>query len=101
MSPTVVLTVTRADNELIALLNGNIVYNKTTENNPEFSDVVNLTSSLIQGNNVLTLLGINWGGGAVYQGTLTIDSTTTPWGASYSSTANGLVWSQVTNITAS
>ena len=98
MSTTVVLTINRADNELIALLNGIIVYDKKTDGNPSLNDVVNLTNLVTSGDNILTLLGINWGDEADYAGTLTVDATTTTWGASYKNTANGLAWSDVIHI---
>ncbi len=108
-APTkVTLTVNNADNELAAFLNCVSVYDKKTEGNATFNDVVDLTPALKSGCccNCLVLVGINWGGPATFKGNLTISGSPTgtfvqPFFATFPSlpgTANGIVWQQVFNI---
>jgi len=101
-APTVVtLTVNNADNELAAFLNCVTVYDKKTENNPSFKDVVDLTPFLKSGCccNCLHLIGINWGGPATFKGSLTIGTLVQPFSATFPSTPNGIVWQQIFEIT--
>ena len=90
------LTVTRADNELIAVLNCVTVYDRKTENNPVLNDNVDLTPLLKTGGccNCLILYGINWGGPATFQGQLTISGLVIPFSASFPSSPNGMIWQQ-------
>jgi hypothetical protein len=92
------LTVTNADNELAAFLNCVNVYDKKTEGNPTFKDVVDLTPYLKSGCccNCLVLIGINWGGPATFKGSLQI-GTAPPqsFSVTFPSTPNGIVWQEV------
>ena len=88
----VILTVTRADNQVVAILNGNVVYDRKTEGNPALSDQVSLTRLLAPGLNHLAIIGINWGGPASYRGTLQIDSSVVAWGQSQATPGNGMTW---------
>ena len=90
---TVKLTIKRADNEVAAFLNGILVYDKKTEGDPPLSDVVDLTGFIQHGCcNTLVVIGINWGGPAHYEGSLSIDSSTTSWAFTSPSTPNGMVF---------
>jgi hypothetical protein len=92
------LTVTNADNELTAFLNCVTVYDKKTENNPTFKDVVELTPFLKSGCccNCLVLIGINWSGPAMFKGSLQIGSgPPQPFSVTLSNPGNGIVWQQV------
>ena len=90
----VVLTVTHADNEVTAFLNGLMVYDRRTDGDPTLDDVVALDDYLIQGLNTLVVLGINWGGPANFQGSLTIGSVTQPFSYQAESTADGIAMVQ-------
>lgn len=94
-----VLTVTHADNEVVAVLNGDIVYNKKTEGDPELSDSVDLKPLLDPGVNHLVIIGVNWGGPANYKGTLQIDGSIIDWGQFQSSPGNGMTWNRSFRIT--
>ena len=91
------LTVNNADNELAAILNCVTVYDKKTEGNPSFNDVVDLTPFLKDGCccNCLILIGINWGGPATFKGSLTIGTLVQPFSVTFPSTPNGIVWTEV------
>ena len=65
--------INNADNELIAYLNTEQVYDRKTEGDPTFNDSVDLTGRLRHGHNSFVILGINWGGPAHYVGRLTLD----------------------------
>lgn len=95
----VILTVARADNQVVVTLNGNIVYDKKTEGDPELNDSVNLTPLLASGVNHLTILGINWGGPAHYKGTLQLDSSIIEWGQYQGNPGTGTTWSRSFQIT--
>jgi hypothetical protein len=100
-APTPVkLTINNADNELAAFLNCVNVYDKKTEGNPSFNDVVDLTPFLISGCccNCLTLIGINWGGSATFKGTLTIGTHVQQFSATFPSTPNGICWQETFTI---
>jgi hypothetical protein len=100
-APTVVkLTVNNADNELAAFLNCIMVYDKKTENNPSFNDVVDLTPFLKSGCccNCLVLVGINWSGPATFKGSLTIGAHVQAFSFTVASSPNGIVWTQVFEI---
>ena len=90
----VVLSVTRADNEVSAFLNGLQVYDKKTEGNPVLADKVELDPYLAKGLNTLVLVGVNWGGPATYEGSLTIGGITQKFLNQASSTPNGISWTQ-------
>jgi len=90
-----ILTVTRADNEVAAFLNGLVVYDKKTEGNPSFSDQVPLDPYLIAGMNVLVIAGTNWGGPATFTGSVTVGTVVTPFNFTAPSTPNGMVFNQV------
>src|ERR1700694_1253477 len=92
------LTVTHADNELIAVLNCVTVYDKKTQGDPVLNDVVELTPFLKAGCccNCLVLYGINLGGPANFAGTLTIgNAPTIPFSFTAATTLNGMIWQQV------
>jgi hypothetical protein len=89
------LTVTHADNEVAAFLNGLLVYDKKTEGNPTFNDQVPLDPYLIAGINVLVVAGTNWGGPATFTGSVTVGAVTTPFTYTATSTPNGMVFTQV------
>ena len=94
-----ILTVNKADNQVVAYLNGQEVYNKKTENNPTFADTVDLTSKLTEGKNILLIVGINWGGWAVFKGSLSVNGQVTDWAGSFDQSApSGLVWSKTFEI---
>jgi hypothetical protein len=96
-APTVVkLTVNNADNELAAYLNCVPVYDKKTEGNPTFNDVVDLTPFLKSGCccNCLVLIGINWGGPATFNGSLTIGTLVQPFAVTFPSTPNGIAFTR-------
>lgn len=90
-----ILTINNADNQVVAYLNGQQVYNRSTENDPTFSDTVPLTSNMIPGPNSLLIVGVNWGGPAHFAGNLSIDGVVTQWSYQVPSSANGLIWNQV------
>jgi hypothetical protein len=94
----VILNVSRADNELFAFLNGVMVYDRKTENNPSLDDAVDLVPALKSGDNILVLGGINWGGPATFAGSLSINGFSTPFSVTLPSTEKGLIWHQVFNI---
>ena len=68
----VTLTVTHADNEVSAFLNGLPVYDHKTEGDPTLNDVVALDAYLAKGLNTLVLVGVNWGGPANFKGSVKI-----------------------------
>ena len=90
----VTLTVTHADNEVAAFVNGLAVYDRKTEGDPALNDVVALDAYLASGLNTLVLVGINWGGPANFQGSLTIGSYVQKIAFQASSTPNGIAWTQ-------
>jgi hypothetical protein len=67
------LVINNADNELIAYLNTELVYDRKTEGDPTFNDSVDLSSRLKHGHNSFVILGVNWGDPAGYVGQLTLD----------------------------
>ena len=89
-----ILTVTRADNEVAAYVNGVQVYDKKTENNPAFNDVIELDAYLAAGLNALVLVGVNWGGPCTFSGTVQIGKVVQPFSYTANSTPNGIVWTQ-------
>ncbi|HEY0328353.1 MAG TPA: hypothetical protein VGC77_04570 [Rhodopseudomonas sp.] len=88
------LTVTHADNEVAAILNGVVVYDKKTEGNPPINDQVPLDPYLAAGLNVLAITGINWGGPATFSGAVTVGAVVTPFNFAAASTPNGMVFNQ-------
>lgn len=88
------LTVTRADNEVAAFLNGLLVYDKKTENNPAFSDVVQLDPYLAAGLNALVVTGTNWSGPCTFTGSVTVGTVVTPFNFTAGGTPNGMVFHQ-------
>jgi hypothetical protein len=96
------LVINNADNELIAYLNTEQVYDRKTEGDPTFSDSVDLSSRLKHGHNSLVILGVNWGGPAYYVGQLTLDGKVLlSMTFGLPSTPNGVVASWVAEITVS
>ncbi|WP_158045341.1 hypothetical protein [Skermanella pratensis] len=67
-----------------------MVYDGRTEGDPAIDAVVALDDYPIQGPNTLVVLGINLGGPANYQGSLTIGSVMQPFSYQAASTANGI-----------
>jgi hypothetical protein len=90
-----ILTINNANNQVVAYLNNQQVYNKSTENNPPLKDTVDLSNKLIFGSNSLLIVGVNWDGSAIFKGNLSINGIVTPWEYQDSSSPNGLVWNQV------
>jgi hypothetical protein len=88
------LTVTRADNEVSAFLNGIVVYDRKTEGNPAINDEVQLDPYLEAGLNSLVVAGTNWGGPANFAGSVTVGSVVTPFNFAVASTPNGMVFHQ-------
>lgn len=88
------LNITRADNEIFATVNGLVVYDKKTENDPVLEDKVDLTPYLADGLNTLVIAGINWGGPAHYVGSVVVGNITTPFNFTAPQTANGVVFTQ-------
>ena len=97
---SVKLTVTRADNQIAAYLNGNRVYFKSTNNNPYLNDVTDLTDKLTSNMNTLLIVGVNWGGPYNFTGNLNAFGRVTNWSASENTSQNGIVWSQSFDIAA-
>ena len=97
---SVKLTVTRADNQIAAYLNGSRVYFKSTDNDPYLNDVTDLTDKLNPNLNTLLIVGVNWGGPYNFTGNLNAYGTITNWSASKNTSPNGIVWSQSFNIAA-
>jgi hypothetical protein len=98
MAGVVKLTVNNADNELAVFINGITVYDKKTEGDPPLTEVVDLTPSLVAGNNTVVVIGINWGGPANFKGFFTVGTFQIPFGAKLASSPNGICFSQVFNI---
>jgi hypothetical protein len=92
------LTVTRADNEIAAFLNGLVVYDRKTDGNPPLNDQVPLDPYLIAGVNVLVIAGTNWGGPATFTGSVTTGAVVTPFNFTAGGTPNGMVFNQVFSI---
>jgi hypothetical protein len=88
-----ILTVTRADNEVAAFLNGLVVYDNKTDGDPLLNDQIPLDPYLIAGMNVLVIAGINWGGPATFTGSVTVGSVVTPF--NYTGLSVGMVFNQV------
>ena len=100
-SPKLVLTVNNADNELIAYLNSEQVYDRKTEFDPTFNDVTDLSSKLVRGHNSLVILGINWGGPAHFAGNVTLDGKVLiPLTYALPNPGNGVVaaWSSIVDV---
>jgi hypothetical protein len=96
------LVINNADNELIAYLNTEQVYDRKTEGDPTFNDSVDLTGRLKHGHNSFVILGINWGGAAHYVGQLTLDGRVLlSMTLGLPTTPNGVVASWVAEITVS
>jgi hypothetical protein len=96
------LVINNADNELIAYLNTEQVYDRKTEGDPTFNDSVDLTGRLKHGHNSFVILGINWGGAAHYVGRLTLDGRVLlSMTLGLPTTPNGVVASWVAEITVS
>jgi hypothetical protein len=88
------LTVTRADNEVAAFLNGLLVYDKKTEGNPAFNDQIPLDPYLVAGINALVIAGTNWGGPATFTGSVTVGTVVTPFNFTVGSSPNGMIFNQ-------
>jgi hypothetical protein len=96
------LVINNADNELIAYLNAEQVYNRKTEGGPIFNDSIDLTGKLKHGHNSFVILGVNWGGPAHYVGQLTLDGKVLlSMTFGLPSMPNGVVASWVAEITVS
>ena len=89
-----ILTITRADNEILAVLNGAVIYNKATNNNPSLNEKVNLDPFLASGLNLLVLVGINWSGPASFTGTVNISGRDIPFSFSAPATTQGMAFTQ-------
>ena len=93
------LTIKRADNEIAAFLNGVLVYDRKTENDPQLNDVVDISGFIQKGCcNSLVLVGINWGGPAHFEGSLSVDNSVTSWAVQLPSTPNGMVFDRSFSI---
>jgi hypothetical protein len=91
--PTAKVTIKRADNEIAVFVNGILAYDKKTEGDPPLNDVVDISGFLQHGCcNSVVIIGINWGGPAHYEGSLTVDNSTTAWAFQAASTVNGMVF---------
>ena len=88
------LKIFHADNEVLAILNGTIIYDKKTEQNPTLNGQVPLDPFLIAGINVLMVVGINWGGPATFSGAVVVGNVETPFGFTAASTPNGKAFAQ-------
>lgn len=88
------LKITHADNEILATVNGLIVYDRKTENNPTLNDQVVLDPYLAAGINTLVVIGINWGGPAAFAGSVTVGSIDTPFSYGAAATPNGVAFTQ-------
>jgi hypothetical protein len=93
------LTVNYIDNQVVAFLNGKEVYNKTDQvSQQQFPDTVELTDKLKLGSNALLIVGINWGGPARFEGSLTIGDARTDWAEQIDIEKLGLIWSKLFDI---
>ena len=96
------LLINNADNELIAYLNTEQVYDRKTEGDPTFNDSVDLSGKLKHGHNSFVILEVNGGGPAHYVGQLTLDGKALlSMTFGLPSTPNGAVASWVAEITVS
>ncbi len=96
------LVVNNADNELIAYLNTEQVYDRKTEGDPTSNDSIDLSGKLKHGHNSFVILGVNWGGPAHYVGQLTLDGKVLlSMTFGLPSTPNGVMASWVAEITVS
>jgi hypothetical protein len=98
MSGTVTLVVNHADNELMAFLNGALIYDKKTENNPALNDQIQIQSLMQAGGNVLVLVGINWGGPATFDGQIVAGNIVIPFSYTAPNTPNGSCWNQTFHL---
>lgn len=93
--PIAKVTIKRADNEIAVFVNGILVYDKKTEGDPVLNDVVDITGFLQHGCcNSVVVIGIDWGGTIHYEGSLTVDNSTTSWAVQGPSTVNGMVFNR-------
>lgn len=99
MAGTVTLKVTRADNEIMAYLNGNMIYDKKTEGNPLLNDQIQISGLMQAGANELILVGVNWGGPATFEGSVDVPGMSMPFSYTAGSTPNGIVWNRTFNLT--
>ncbi len=89
-----IVRVSHADNQLVIFLNGAVVYDKRTEGDPQFSDTVELTNQLTPGINLLTLVGVDWGGRANFVGNIEIGNDNIPFSFRVDGTPvqAGMIW---------
>lgn len=100
MAGTVTLKVTRADNEVMAFLNGALVYDRKTEGNPLLNDQVQISGLMQAGANVLVLVGVNWGGPATFEGAIEAPGgIVIPFSYTAGGTPNGMCWNHSYNLT--
>jgi hypothetical protein len=92
------LTVNYVDNQVVAFLNGEEVYNRTDQEGVQFPDSVELTGKLKAGANALLIVGVNWGGPARFEGSLTVGDERTDWGGQFDTEKLGLIWSKMLNV---
>ncbi|WDE03798.1 hypothetical protein SG34_020805 [Thalassomonas viridans] len=88
------LTISDADSQIVVFLNGEEIYNKSTIGEKPLSDVTDLSSKLVEGDNTLLILGINWGGPSTFKGSLTVNGAVSHFHKMYDASApRGLLWS--------
>lgn len=66
------LSVSRADNLCVVIVNGAVAYTRGTDGDPLIPDNnIDLSAHLHKGKNYVTVIGVNWGGPSHFVGTLT------------------------------
>jgi hypothetical protein len=94
----VTLTVTHADNEIAAFINGLVVYAAKQEKDTTLNAVTELDDYLVSGLNILTLVGVNWSEDAHYEGTLFIGNVGQPFSYTSKNAPVGISWIQTFTI---
>ena len=86
------LIINNADNQVVAYLNAEQVYTKSTEHDPSFNDSYDFGSRLQVGRNILDVVGVNWGGPHHFKGTVKLNGNVVgPWDDYRKGSSPGLV----------
>jgi hypothetical protein len=91
----VLLNIYNADNELAVFVNGRKVYSRKTEFDPPLNERIDLVPFLRSGTNLLTLIGINWGGPSAFDCALTLGNQTHRHAEAHPNPGNGVVWERM------
>lgn len=91
---TLTLNFFRADNQITTFLNGSQIYSRTTEGDPQLNEQISISQEdLKTNNNVLTIIGINWGASSHYKGDIQKEGRIiSSW--DNSGGGNGITWYQ-------